>query len=285
MITGLRSSFNPPGAIARLAWSGNVVDCYCLYPPGNAVGRATRSTRSHQPAPAPACPARHTHPSGPARAVPAWSLGLLCGGSGLCCGSGVRGATTLDHRCGSRAGAGLDPPRSCRGRLHHPARAPHGHHGCHRAPSLAGTWLPCSAARRPPAPGVTACVLVTCVPGRMGMGVAPCTFFGARCSTHHPRPVPDQRAGGRTGQLEAGPASWRPAAGVFPSRHTARGNRDGPSVLPQSESARRESARRESARRGCARRGCARRGGWCSRDADPSPGVTFTPQSIRANAG
>jgi hypothetical protein len=47
-------------------------------------------------------------------------------------------ATTMDHRCGSRAGAGLDSSRSWPGGLHHQARAPHGHHGHHRGPFRAG---------------------------------------------------------------------------------------------------------------------------------------------------
>jgi hypothetical protein len=133
----------------------------------------------------------------------------------------------LDHRCGSRAEAGLVPPRSLPGGLHRPARAPHGHHGCHRDPSLGrgpGCPAPPAGAHRPP--GVTARALVTCVLGRMGMGAAPCTFFRARCHTHHPGrcrtselEVPDQRARG------SGPASWRAARGWRGGRSQASGAR------------------------------------------------------------
>jgi hypothetical protein len=116
-----------------------------------------------------------------------------------------------------------DPPQSLPGRLHHPARAPHGHHGCHRDPSRAGELA--ALLRRQALAGLWRHSARSRHLRARADGCGCCTVHILRCTVPHPhpnpRPVPGQRAGGRPG---AGGTS-QALAGRAPERA---GHRSGP---------------------------------------------------------
>jgi len=148
------------------------------------------------------------------------------------------------HRCGSGPPGSPDPPRSLRGRPHHRHGrriATTGVTGIRPGP---GIWLPRSAGRRSPASGVTARGSRHLRARPDGYGCGTVHILWCTVPHPHPRPVPDQRAGGRPGAGRAGPDRWRQRpplqldrcldrqapAGAFTVGIRHGGNHNGPSV-------------------------------------------------------